>query len=193
MTVESTCAMKLAQTIFSPRGAHSIAGFVDGGGGAPPLTFKLQLLADSRFVRRSLFSAPPQEMLRDLLSAFALSELAGTSGACPRYPVEPPASLAGGTATRFRAKSDVCPLARSQGRRLHARARHIAGAAIRPVNSAKKRKCRPLRWCASASHCSLKTTMPSETVGRAMPRFPAFLAIQSRATRMLSSVPALSW
>ena len=45
----------------------------------------------------------------------------------------------------------------------------------------------------SASHFNWKTTVPSETVGRAVPRLLAFLAIQSRATRMLSSVPALSW
>jgi hypothetical protein len=35
--------------------------------------------------------------------------------------------------------------------------------------------------------------VPSETVGRAVPRLLAFLAIQSRAARMLSSVPALSY
>ena len=42
-------------------------------------------------------------------------------------------------------------------------------------------------------HFKWKTTVPSETVGRAVPRLAAFLLIQSRATRMLSSVPALSW
>jgi hypothetical protein len=46
---------------------------------------------------------------------------------------------------------------------------------------------------APASHFNWKTTVPSETVGRAVPRLLAFLAIQSRATRMLSSVPVLSW
>ena len=34
---------------------------------------------------------------------------------------------------------------------------------------------------------------PSEMVGAAAPVLPAFFAIQSRAARMLSSVPALSW
>ena len=39
--------------------------------------------------------------------------------------------------------------------------------------------------------CSM--TVPSEMVGAAAPVLPALFAIQSRAARMLSSVPALSW
>src|SRR5262245_46251468 len=42
------------------------------------------------------------------------------------------------------------------------------------------------------THFKCNITVPSETVGAATPVLLAFLAIQSRATRMLSSVPALS-
>ena len=71
-----------------------------------------------------------------------------------------------------------------------ARTRHRASATIPP---ARPRKEAEGLSASVRSYGSLKATVPSDTVGRAMPRLPAFLAIQSRATRMLSSVPALSW
>ena len=42
------------------------------------------------------------------------------------------------------------------------------------------------------SHFNCRMTVPSEIVGAAAPVLPAFLLIQSRASRVLSSVPALS-
>jgi len=42
-------------------------------------------------------------------------------------------------------------------------------------------------------HFNCSMTVPSEIVGRATPVLLAFLAIHSRATRLLSSAPALSW
>src|SRR5262245_30012146 len=42
-------------------------------------------------------------------------------------------------------------------------------------------------------HFSCSMTVPSEIVGRATPVLLAFLAIHSRAARVLSSAPALSW
>jgi len=66
-----------------------------------------------------------------------------------------------------------------------------AMAAAKPTQGRNVRRWLP--WCASVSHVNWKTTVPSETVGRAAPRLLAFLAIQSRATRTLSSVPVLSW
>jgi hypothetical protein len=50
------------------------------------------------------------------------------------------------------------------------------------------RSCRNWRL----AHFTYSMTVPSETVGAAAPILPAFLAIQSRAARVLSSVPALS-
>ena len=46
--------------------------------------------------------------------------------------------------------------------------------------------------CAS-THFNWRMTVPSETVGAATPVLPAFLPTHSRATRTLSSAPALSW
>ena len=109
----------------------------------------------------------------------------------------------------LRANSDVCCLIGDKVKRLHGRAR----SQVRPELSATWRSHRASShfamlmsafdklqrsgarwpWCASASHFNWNTTAPSEAVGRAVPRLLAFLAIQSRATRMLSSVPALSW
>src|SRR5262249_1141618 len=42
-------------------------------------------------------------------------------------------------------------------------------------------------------HFNCTITAPSEIAGRATPVLLAFLAIHSRATRVLSSAPALSW
>ena len=42
-------------------------------------------------------------------------------------------------------------------------------------------------------HFNCSMTVPSEIVGRATPVLLAFLAIHSRAARVLSSAPALSW
>src|SRR5215472_14997470 len=42
-------------------------------------------------------------------------------------------------------------------------------------------------------HFNCNMTVPSEIVGRATPVLLAFLAIHSRAARVLSSAPALSW
>src|SRR5262245_12745444 len=42
-------------------------------------------------------------------------------------------------------------------------------------------------------HFSCSMTVPSEIAGRATPVLLAFLAIHSRAARVLSSAPALSW
>jgi len=42
-------------------------------------------------------------------------------------------------------------------------------------------------------HFNCSMTVPSEIVGRATPVLLAFLAIHSRAARLLSSAPALSW
>src|SRR5215468_6854542 len=42
-------------------------------------------------------------------------------------------------------------------------------------------------------HFNCTMTVPSEIVGRATPVLLAFLAIHSRAARVLSSAPALSW
>ena len=42
------------------------------------------------------------------------------------------------------------------------------------------------------THFNCRMTVPSEMVGAAAPMFPAFLPTQSRATRTLSSAPALS-
>ena len=42
-------------------------------------------------------------------------------------------------------------------------------------------------------HFNCSMTVPSEIVGRATPVLLAFLAIHSRAARVLSSAPALFW
>src|SRR5215467_10287800 len=42
-------------------------------------------------------------------------------------------------------------------------------------------------------HFNCTMTVPSEIIGRLTPVLLAFLAIHSRATRVLSSAPALSW
>jgi hypothetical protein len=45
----------------------------------------------------------------------------------------------------------------------------------------------------SQIHLNCRMTVPSEIVGAATPVLLAFLAIHSRAARLLASVPALSW
>jgi hypothetical protein len=79
---------------------------------------------------------------------------------------------------------------------LPARGRHYGQHSSASSKPFKEAEVTPGGYCGAvrpASHFNCRMTVPSEMVGAAAPVLPAFLLIQSRATRMLSSVPALSW